>query len=381
MEKFRTKSRAHRIRRYLGAALGKPLTGPQTVSLETTHHCNLQCSFCESHGHLQKLPITATRTYRDNNSMMDLATIQRLTGELAAAGVDIVELSGKGDPIAHPDLTEIVKSIGQAGLIGALVTNGTLAKPDLPAAIVQNGLSRLTLSINAGSREIFQKSSRKDLWDNMVRFLDLVLKERDRLQTPYPWIILSHVITRENICDFGAMVQFAADHRVNEITFLVMSELPGTRELQLNADDEKMFRSHRAEWESIFRAAGVTHNLQRFQQELTTRLAPQQTMQDNPLQRKIPCYEGWTFCVIGPDGAVVPCCYCEEEILGNIHDNTFSEIWYGALYKKFRENSLGLPKTQHPICMECFTTCNAAMENCRVHNLTHPWRKISPETP
>jgi radical SAM protein with 4Fe4S-binding SPASM domain len=310
---------------------------------------------------------------------MDLETIRRLVVELADAGVDIVELSGKGDPIAHPDLTEIVKAIGEAGLIGAMVTNGTLAKPDLPAAIVQAGLSRLTLSINAGSREIFKLNSQKDLWDKAVSFLDLVLEERKRRNSEYPWIVLSHVITKENVADFEGMVRFAAGRRVNEITFLVMSEIPGTRELQLDAEDERSFLAQSDEWASILESAGVSHNLERFRQDLATRLAPQQVMQDNPLQRKLPCYEGWMFCVIGPDGTVVPCCYCEEEVIGNIHDNSFSEIWYGALYREFRKKSLALRHGKNPICRECFTTCNSAGENCRIYNLTHPWAKVTPD--
>ena len=52
-------TKVRRARRLLGAALGRPLIGPQVVSLETTHYCNLRCSFCESHGNLLTAPITA----------------------------------------------------------------------------------------------------------------------------------------------------------------------------------------------------------------------------------------------------------------------------------------------------------------------------------
>ena len=106
-------SRTRRFRRHLGVAVRRPLVGPQIVTLETTHHCNLQCSFCESHGSLQKAPITATRTYVQGKRTMGLETIEKLARELAEVGTDLVELSGKGDPIAHPQLTEAVTLLTQ----------------------------------------------------------------------------------------------------------------------------------------------------------------------------------------------------------------------------------------------------------------------------
>lgn len=164
MKRFRYSSRSRSMQRMLGAALGQPLVGPQTVSLEVTHHCNLRCSFCESHGILQSAPITSRREYVGNRRTMDVATIRRLAGELAEVGTDLVELSGKGDPISHPELAEIIRVIHGAGLRSALVTNGTLASADLPRTLVQCGLERLSVSLNSGSREVYLRSNHRDLW-------------------------------------------------------------------------------------------------------------------------------------------------------------------------------------------------------------------------
>ena len=81
--------------------------------------------------------------------------------------------------------------------------------------------------------------------------------------------------------------------------------------------------------------------------------------------------------VIGPDGAVAPCCYCEKTRLGNIVDQDFIEIWRGARYADFRQRSLAMPKTQEPICWECYTSCNRAHENQRTHQRLHPLQSIT----
>ncbi|HVP15097.1 MAG TPA: hypothetical protein VMS88_06110, partial [Terriglobales bacterium] len=75
MKRFAVHTRVRRARRLLGVLAGRPLLGPQTVSLEVTHHCNLRCSFCESHGSLQPAPVTARRSYVGGRTTMDLDTV------------------------------------------------------------------------------------------------------------------------------------------------------------------------------------------------------------------------------------------------------------------------------------------------------------------
>jgi radical SAM protein with 4Fe4S-binding SPASM domain len=383
MASFEFNNRARRLRRYLGIKLGRPLAGPQVVSLETTHHCNLRCSFCESHGILLESPITAKREYVGGKKKMDLETIRRVARELAEVGTDLVELSGKGDPIAHPQLTEIVKAIKDAGLQCALVTNGTLAKPDLAPTLVERGLDRLSVSLNSGSREVFLRSNKRDLWDKATGFLAEVLARRRAAGARRPWVRISHVVTKENVDDLENMVGICVQLGVDEVSFYVMGELPETPHLQLDDREVAGVRAEVDRWCGILDRGHVVHALPMFARELELR-AKHGKPQENPLQRRIPCYEGWMFCVIGPDGVVAPCCYCEEENLGNVHDASFSDIWYGALYKKYREDSLAMPKTGRQICDECFTSCNRAKENLRVHNRVHPLGKIShaePEVP
>ncbi len=375
MESFRYTTRGRRFKRLLGAALGKTLIGPQVVSLEITHHCNLRCSFCESHGILQAAPITSRRTYQGGRSTMRLETVQRLAGEMAEIGVDLVELSGKGDPISHPQLTEVVRALRAAGLQCAIVTNGTLARPDLAPTLVETGLGRLNVSLNAGSREYYLRSNHRDLWDKAIHFLRSVIEERNRRGSQYPWIRLSHVVSQENVEDFAGMVHIARDLGVNEVTFYAMGELPESQHLQLTGEQVGGIQDRLEEYVSELNGAGISHTLEKFARDLSLRVRHGAPVQSNPLQERIPCYEGWVFCVIGPDGTVVPCCYCEETHLGNVTDTSFVEIWYGALYRQFRNDSLNMPKSGRWICRECFTSCNKAQDNLHIHNRIRPLRK------
>jgi len=379
MPRFEFNTRSRRLKRYAGIAVGRPFMGPQVVSLETTHHCNLACSFCESHGFFLDQPITKSRTYIGGRRKMDLATIQRVVGELAEVGTDLVELSGKGDPIAHPELTDIVKAIKDAGLGCALVTNATMAKPDLAPTLIERGLDRLNVSLNAGSRESYLASNHKDLWDKAVAFLATVVKLKKEAGVSNPWIRISHVVSKENVFDVDNMVQICADLGVDEVCWYVMGELEGTHHLQLDESEVSRIVGSVDRYSKILDDAGVTHAFPAYAKDLAQRTSEGAPEQNNPLQKKLPCYEGWMFCVISPDGQVMPCCYCEESVLGNINDKSFGEIWFGDEYKQFRKDSLNIPKTGRWICKECFTSCNRAMENQRIYNKIHPLGKVPTE--
>ena len=124
-------SRTRGALRLLGAATGRALTGPRLVGIEITHFCNLNCGFCESHGRFMPAPIVKTRSYVGERRTMDLETIERLARSLGKLGVEWVELSGKGDPIVHPKLPEVVRLIKGAGLRCSMFTNGAVPRPGL----------------------------------------------------------------------------------------------------------------------------------------------------------------------------------------------------------------------------------------------------------
>ena len=130
-------------------------------------------------------------------------------------------------------------------------------------------------------------------------------------------------------------------------------------------------------WMKKLDAAGVVHDLKGLAEDLPLRIGTR-GQQENPMQRELPCYEGWMHAVIAPDGDVAPCCYCEGTRLGNIVEQDFAEIWNGPRYVELRRRMLSMAQTQQPICWECYTTCNRALQNRDVHERLGPLRNFPP---
>ena len=350
--------------RYAGAATGKPLVGPRIVGLEVTHFCNLACGFCETHGRFMALPVTKRRSYAGERRTMGLDTLTRLGRSLNRLGVEWVELSGKGDPIVHPELPEIVRILRRAGLRCSMFSNGTVKRPGLVPTLVDGGLDRLNLSLNAATRETYATVAGKDLFENAFDFVKEIIATR-RAGGRHPWVRLTFVVCKDNVADMARSVELCRELGVDEGGWCVMGELRETAPIQLDRADADALLAQAPGWMRALDAAGIVHDLANFAEDLALRIG-QGPRQDNPVQRGLPCYEGWNHTVIGPDGTVMPCCYCENEPLGNVFDSDFEAVWKGEKYADFRRRSLEMPKTGRPICRECFTSCNRSQENRRI---------------
>lgn len=66
------------------------------------------------------------------------------------------------------------------------------------------------------------------------------------------------------------------------------------------------------------------------------------------------CWKMWHSCVMTWDGDIVPCCFDKDAkyTMGNIHNQSFTDIWNGPKYQDFRsrlfENRKGID-----ICENC----------------------------
>lgn len=101
------------------------------------------------------IPVTPTA------QMLSASEIERLVRVLALAGVDKVRLTG-GEPLARKDAVEIAARVGrQPGIHTlALTTNGLLLEDRL-AALVDAGLTHLTISLDTLRPDRFEAITRR----------------------------------------------------------------------------------------------------------------------------------------------------------------------------------------------------------------------------
>ncbi len=111
-----------------------PPAAPMGLIAELTHRCPLQCAYCSN-----PLKLDEPR------SELSTADWKRVLDQAAAIGILQVHFTG-GEPLARPDLAELVDHAGAAGLYTNIITSGVLLTDAAMAALLDAGIDHIQLS-------------------------------------------------------------------------------------------------------------------------------------------------------------------------------------------------------------------------------------------
>jgi MoaA/NifB/PqqE/SkfB family radical SAM enzyme len=115
---------------------------PFVVELDPTTRCNLSCPECISGALLNQGEISVPR-------------IKTLVEELIEAKVRAVILIGGGEPLMHPAIEWVIRTLGEAGVHVGITTNGLYIKKHLD--VIARHAKWVRVSMDAGTAETFNK--------------------------------------------------------------------------------------------------------------------------------------------------------------------------------------------------------------------------------
>lgn len=163
---------------------------PFQALVQVTNRCNMRCSFCDF------WPNPAPP--RDELTAGDYA---RVAAELAELGCFVVSIEG-GEPLARPDLVDIVGSFGERHL-PALFTNGWFVTREGARALFDAGLTHASVSID------FPDAARHDAKRGLAGAFDRACQALEHLLAAAPrghrQVHVMSVLMRENWRDFEAL--------------------------------------------------------------------------------------------------------------------------------------------------------------------------------
>jgi pyrroloquinoline quinone biosynthesis protein E len=108
--------------------------GPLALIAELTHRCPLHCVYCSN-------PLELTAREKELSTTAWIGVFE----QAAKLGVMQLDLTG-GEPLARPDLTELVRAARKNGLYVNLITAGIGLSAERLAELVEAGLDHLQLS-------------------------------------------------------------------------------------------------------------------------------------------------------------------------------------------------------------------------------------------
>ena len=176
---------------------------PLHVDFEIKFKCPIRCPMC-----LMSLPAAERRQYGDETKELPPDLVIEIIREGAKQGQKSLGFGGLWEPLLCSDLPDIISAARAMGLLDIMFnTSGTFLNEDISKRLIKSGLTRLMISLDADTQEIYQKmrpgSDFKLVTENIKNFLAL----RRELKSSLPLVRLSFCQTAINEHELSAFIQ------------------------------------------------------------------------------------------------------------------------------------------------------------------------------
>ncbi|HXW62237.1 MAG TPA: pyrroloquinoline quinone biosynthesis protein PqqE [Candidatus Acidoferrales bacterium] len=287
------------------------ISNPLALIAELTHRCPLHCVYCSN-------PLELTRREKE----LTTDTWARVLGQAAELGVLQVDFTG-GEPLARPDLVELVRAARSLGLYASLITSGLPLDEKRLDALVRAGLDHLQLSFQSAHDESAAEFAGTQAHAQKLRVAHWVKQRRIGLT-------LNFVIHRQNLDELDDMVCLAEQIAPNRVEFAHVQYYGWafSNRARLLPTREQLDRSLRT--------------IQNAQERLRGRIRVEYVVPDYYAKYPKPCMGGWgrKVLLVKPDGDVLPC-HAANVLPGmtfeNVQAKTLREIWQQSdAFEKYR---------------------------------------------
>ena len=255
---------------------------PPYLQIEPTSICNYRCVFCYQTDNKFNKRSTGYMGH------MKLATF-KLIMDQAEGNIEFISLASRGEPLLCPDFKKMLEYTRGKFINLKINTNASLLDEEMSHAILKSGVKTIVFSVDAAESSLYSKLRVNGKLDKVVsnikKFQEIKKKNYSN----------SKIITR------------VAGVKVNK-----QQNLEDMEKYWSDMVDQVAFVDYMP-WENVYESK--YSNIQ------------------------TPCSDLWRRMFIWWNGKVNPCDvdYKSELSVGNIKDNTISNLWKSGKYKELRK--------------------------------------------
>jgi radical SAM protein with 4Fe4S-binding SPASM domain len=307
--------------------------------------------------------------------VLDFNIVKRLVKELETAEKKPFYSLFGGEPLSYPRLEELILLIKDSGAFIDTPTNGTFLT-DKAKMLIRTGFDQIRVSLD-GTKDINDYQRGKGSYEKAINGINDLHNEKKKLRSKTPRIGILYTITQNN---FSSIEDFFINNpdleyeALSQVTFQMQNFI--TKDMGEHFDNflRKEFNfSTEKRWKGLVRDIKELndidvsilskqvnnvcielekHNVRSIllpptysPENLTAYLKADW---QNMIDQYDTCPTPWTGVEITASGEVTPCHIFHDFILGNLNESSFSEIWNGDKYSKFRDYMK--KNTFMPIC-------------------------------
>ena len=216
---------------YKKAGEFEDLESPVQLDVELNGGCNMKCPFC-LHGYGGKRP----------NTLMPIERYKELIDEAVAFGIRGLKLNYINEPMLRKDLEECISYAKSVGILNVyMATNGTLLNGKRRDSMLNSGITKIFISVDAITSETYNKQRLSGKFDLVVKNILDFVEERNRRGLRYPLIRVSFLRNTLNIHEEEDFQKFWED-KVDMVAFQKMNDLPDIDSGLIITNDTQMER-------------------------------------------------------------------------------------------------------------------------------------------
>jgi MoaA/NifB/PqqE/SkfB family radical SAM enzyme len=318
--------------------------GPVRMELHPTDKCNLGCIFCWKRK--EKNPI---------KKELSESKLLQIVREAAKLGVKEWIISGGGEPLMRKEVTlKILKEIKKYKMWGLLTTNGTLLEEKDAEKLVKMGWDQVQFSIDGPNKEINDFLRPLNSFERITKAVRTLRKVREKLHSNKPYIGFNTIMNRMNFDKMDRMIELASEVGAELVFFEPI--YPGYSDIDLSIPKErkKELINSVKRCEKLAKSLGIDTNAKDF---LEVQLADKSDLRRRILKEVedvngfigAPCFRPWYLMGIKASGFSGCCSTFERgEFIQGKH---LSEVWFGKVFNKIREEMLN--KQIPDYCSKC----------------------------
>jgi radical SAM protein with 4Fe4S-binding SPASM domain len=279
---------------------------PMMLVLSFVYPCNAECPHC---------PYTNSNIradYRDVPFMPD-DTFRRIADQSGPHGA-YLRISGGGEPMLHPQATELLVYAKSRGCRIGLITNGSKFTPDNSRGLLAAGVDMIEFSVDACDAETYGRVRRKLKWDVLLENVATMLRLRDELRSPAK--IIASGVNQQGV-DIEAVETFWRQ-QMGVDNFIARKFLTWGSNTTLDAT----------------KSADPTPYLE---------------------AGEVPCPFIFERLNIDSRGNVMVCGFdiAANTHMGNVNTQSIEEIWLGEGFRQYRDMHLAGRGQEIPLCSGC----------------------------
>lgn len=295
---------------------------PLHIDFEISSMCNLKCQMC-----VMSLPKEERQRHGSGNpeEKLQFEKFKAIIDEGVPLGLKSVGFNGINEPLLQKDIVKWIEYAKEKGVLDIMFnTNSLLLNEDVAKRLIQSGLTRIMISIDAATSETYKKVRGRDDYDIVKRNIERFVDIRKRLGKTLPVVRVSFIKMSNNVHELKQFIELWQD----KVDFFSIQRygnplVPG----------EKYFND--------FEQLHIEKEIKMID---------------------FKCPQPWVRMVVKYNGDINPCCGMQAPrlIVGNVYKDSIAEVWNSRRMNILREIHKEGQYEKNEICRLCVASTRYA---------------------